>query len=132
MSNQTIFIVDDEEAVQITAGALLKTHDFLVVQARSLKEARDVFEIHKDILSGILMDGRLDTEETFELVKEIRKSGFQKPIIAFSGHEGSQLKLMTAGCSHRIDNKGNNGDFMEKIKEAFINSQNQSNEERSI
>lgn len=127
MSNQTIFIVDDEEDVQVVTGALLQAHDFSIVQARSLKEARDVFETHKGTLSGIIMDGKLDFEETFELVEEIRKSGFQKPIIAFSGREDFQLKLMTAGCSHRIDNKGNDGDFTEKIKEAFINSQNQLN-----
>ena len=120
MSEQKILIVDDEEDIQIIVGTRLEIEGFSTVQAKNLKEAWDVFEIHKATLSGILMDGNLNSKYTIELVQEIRKMGFQNPIIAFSGNEGTQLKLMAAGCSHRIDGKGGDGDFVEKVKQ-YIN-----------
>jgi DNA-binding response OmpR family regulator len=114
---KVILVVEDQESLQRILKIYLEDIRFEVFQARTLEEARDAFDQHGIMLSGIIMDHKLGEEYSIDLVKKIREVGFNNPIIAFSGDEAGQQKLLAAGCSHRIDGKGTVSDFIDSIRQ---------------
>jgi CheY-like chemotaxis protein len=121
MSKQKVLVVDDEEPIQNILKAILENEDFHVLQARALAEGRDVFDINKNEIHVIFMDGKLKDGYSDQFVEEIRQAGFTNPIIAFSGNEDNQKRLIELGCSHRIDSKGAVDDFLGEFKK-IVNS----------
>ncbi len=114
---KAILVVEDQEGIQGILKIYLEDIRFEVFQARTLEEARDAFDRHGSMLSGIIMDHKLGEEYSVDLVKKIREVGFNNPVIAFSGDEAGQQKLLAAGCSHRIDGKGAKSDFINSVKQ---------------
>lgn len=107
MSAKNILLIEDEPLLLEVFSSELRRSGFNVVTASNLNSGREAFYSNAEVLDGIIMDRKLEGVYSDELVKEIRQSGFDKPIFAFSGDDGGQEALLRAGCSHRIDGKGN-------------------------
>jgi len=114
---KTILVVEDEELPQVVFKVYLEDLGLRVVQAFTLEEGGNAFDKHGAILDGIIMDHNLGDGYSTNLVKKIRGIGFVNPIIAFSGSADSQKELLEAGCSHRIDRKGDVPNLAGSIKE---------------
>lgn len=111
-----ILLVEDEEATQKLMTLVLQWHlpvDVLI--ASSMREARELIKTTE--LDVIIMDGTVLDGLTVEFVRELRRCGFTRLIIAFSGQEDVQERLMTAGCDDRVQKPCNDiKGMVEKIR----------------
>ena len=82
---QTILIVDDQEIVRDAAKALVEWCGFATMEAASGAEALQVFELHREQISGVLLDmvmPELSGEATLLLLQQSRAD---LPIVMMSG-----------------------------------------------
>ena len=98
---KTVLMVDDARPYCMQTHERVSGLDpeITFLMAHSIWEAEEVFEKHRNTLDLIVMDGKLDgtVEETCELVKKMRQSGFNGPMIAASSMYNHLL--ISAGCS---------------------------------
>ncbi len=79
-----ILVTDDERAIRNTLKEILEFEDYQVSTAESGVEAlKCVQEYHIDL---IFLDIKMKGMDGLETLKEIRKLGFQMPVIMISGH----------------------------------------------
>jgi len=97
---QTILLVDDEEMITDTIGALLEKVGYRVIRAGGGKEAVQVVEqdredIHLVILDMLMPD--MDGQKTFHRIKKIQP---QLPVLMASGynHHDQLSDIMQSGC----------------------------------
>lgn len=75
-----------------------------LLMAVSTSEAREIIAENPDI-TAIIMDANVKDGTTFELVRELRTNGFDKPIIAASNSYRDTNELMAAGCDFKSDKR---------------------------
>ena len=87
ISEKIILLADDEEMLQDLLGELLESHDFYVIKVPNGKELLQVLteEIKADL---VIIDYNMPEMNGAECIKEIRKLGFDIPIILSSGSLG--------------------------------------------
>lgn len=102
MHKRTIFILEDNEILQITYKRGFEGYE--VLQATSVHQARDLFLLHERDIALIVLDGYMDRADaettTLQFARDVRKIGFQGPMIATSGYSDMNEQLMEAGCDH--------------------------------
>lgn len=90
MASSTILIVDDKADVRLSLNFLLSNHDYLIIEASSLPEARERLEEARVDLILLDMNYQLDTtsgEEGLAFIKECQSKGTDAataPIIAMT------------------------------------------------
>ncbi len=101
----TILVVDDEVGIQDVLRFLLEDEGYEVLQAKTLAEAREVFDSQKSKIDAILLDGIMDSGNTTDLLLNymVKESEFSKPVIAFSGDEKTRKKQVKLGCLDELD-----------------------------
>ena len=112
----TILIVEDEDGIQEILSMILENEGYKVFQAKTLAEAREIFDLHNSELDAILMDRMMDLGNTDSLILEIRKSGFLKPVIAFAGTPDSRKKQIELGCSDQMPKVSSSTKIIEFFK----------------
>ena len=98
-----VLVVEDYEPIQTLIKDVLEESGVELIQATTLKEARNAFEERGDELDLVAMDACLGTNSpnTLELVREIRmRRGLSFPIMAMSGSPDQQKDLEFAGCNY--------------------------------
>lgn len=81
----TVLVIDDEEAVRMVAGKMLKTLGFEVLSASDGEQGLRVYRVHHDAICAVLLDltmPRMDGEETF---RELRRIRAEACVILMSG-----------------------------------------------
>lgn len=105
-----IFIVEDDDSDFGVMKWVLSKDNPEIVRAKSPEETRRLFQENHTNIDMIIMDGCLgsmhDKPDTLELVNEIRKSGYEGPIIAASSYEPYNDLIMKAGATHSAGNDG--------------------------
>jgi len=95
-----ILVVEDDIGMQKSFGFAFDD-EVDIIFATSTTTAREALSQNPDICL-IGMDGVLDDTDfpdfSSELVREIRAKGFKGPMIAISGADEAQEKLVEAGC----------------------------------
>jgi DNA-binding NtrC family response regulator len=79
----TVLIVDDEENARFNIGTFLKSHEYEVVEASTLKEARDA--LNRGQGDVILLDVQLPDGYGPDLLKETAHMPDRPPIILITG-----------------------------------------------
>lgn len=113
MSKKKILIVEDEREFQDILKIFFERDGLDIYQAFDLVKAEEIFQLESENLKLVVMDGFLNKQSSENLVRKIHISNPNLPIIAFSGDENMQKKLVAAGCSHRVQLKA---DSLELIK----------------
>jgi CheY-like chemotaxis protein len=104
MSRELILVVEDNEANQMLARAVLELEGFEVRVAGDASEARDHLRNTKPTL--ILMDLQLPGQDGLSLTRELRDDPATAsiPIVALTAHAmtGDKASAIRAGCTGYI------------------------------
>lgn len=79
-----ILVTDDERAIRNTLKEILEFEDYQVTTAESGLEAVKCVQQHQ--IDLIFLDIKMKGMDGLETLKEIRKLGYQMPVIMISGH----------------------------------------------
>jgi two-component system cell cycle sensor histidine kinase/response regulator CckA len=98
LGSGTILVVDDEPSIRRLVGRALERAGFDVLEAKSGREALDLFPEHAARIVAILLDltmPDLGGEETFTALREL---GADVPIVLCSGYSESEVRAGFEGA----------------------------------
>jgi signal transduction histidine kinase/CheY-like chemotaxis protein len=97
--NRTILVVDDSEDNRSLVEFFLKSTGARVVQAASGEEALSM--ALRENLDLVLMDIQMPVKSGYDTTRELRKHGFDRPIIAFTAHAMREEveRCRASGCN---------------------------------
>jgi len=121
----TILLVDDEEIVRKVGRRMLERAGFEVITAEDGEEAIQVFRVHVNEISCIILDltmPHMDGGQAFSELRRIRKD---TPIILSSGYDEQEVLERFAGknIAGFIQKSYQGVRLLSKIKEALGNSE---------
>lgn len=98
----SILVVEDFEENRVLLGCFLEHYKSRVTFACDGAEAVNC--VRKEDFDIVLMDMDLPIMDGLEATKEIRKIGFEKPIIALTAYSESEYKnkAIAAGCDDSL------------------------------
>ena len=102
-----ILVVDDRRDMRFIAKHLLEKVGAYVVEAADGREAIRCIrqaELVRDEIDLIVMDMQMPVMDGYEATRQLRASGFDKPIVALTAHamRGDREKCINAGCSEYL------------------------------
>lgn len=99
LMNGTVLIAEDADDLRALAVIFLKRFGLTVLQAKNGREAVDL-AVQK-APNVILMDMEMPVLHGLEAVKELRRAGFGRPILAMTAHSGEPHRTLAlaAGCN---------------------------------
>ncbi|SFV49778.1 Two-component system response regulator [hydrothermal vent metagenome] len=86
--NKTILIVDDEEDILDLLEYNLQKEGYEVITCKDTKNVRDILD--EEDISLIIMDRNLPGVEGSEFILQLRKEGYDQPVIYLSAKERSE------------------------------------------
>jgi PAS domain S-box-containing protein len=81
----TILLVEDEEQVKATAGAMMRNFGFTVIEAANGKEALELYQQHGAAISLVVTDMGMPVMDGYTLLRELKKLAPELPVIISSG-----------------------------------------------
>jgi two-component system cell cycle sensor histidine kinase/response regulator CckA len=116
---ETILLVDDEEMVLEVGVKMLKKMGYTVLEAKSGREAIDIFENNKDQIDLVILDmimPDMGGGETYDRIKQINS---RVKVILSSGYSinGQAGEIMKRGCNGFIQKPFKANELSEKLKE---------------
>lgn len=84
-ANPTILIVDDEDAIRNLLAEMLSLQNFLVLEASSGEEAKEVFSKSQQLIDLVILDFHLKDTTGEEILKFIRERNKEIPVFIASG-----------------------------------------------
>lgn len=87
-----VLVVDDEQMILDIAEKVLKKLGFNSMSAKSGEEALKLFETSADEISIILLDVTMPRMRGSEVLAELHKRGFNKPVILMSGFSEGEIR----------------------------------------
>ncbi|MFO7687728.1 MAG: response regulator [Desulfobacterales bacterium] len=119
--SETVLLVDDEEMIHHVCAAMLETMGYLVVAARSGKQAVDAVRQNMPGIDLVILDltmPGMDGGQTFDCIREIQPA---MPVILSSGYavNGQVKKIMQKGCNGFIQKPFNFSELSQKVRETL-------------
>ena len=93
MSNSTIFIVEDEKAIQDTLKLNLEFENYKVLTADAGNSALSVFKDNLNAIDLVLLDVMLPEINGYDLYKKFKEQNAQVPIIFLTAKNQSMDKI---------------------------------------
>jgi len=87
----TILLVDDDEAVLASTGALLEMMGFALLTAQDGVEALEVFRQHRGAISCVITDLTMPRMDGWETLKALRQLEPDLPVILASGYDAGHV-----------------------------------------
>lgn len=119
MTERTVHLVDDDDAIRRSAGFLLKTSGFLVAPYAS----GDAFLAHaKSAVSGcVLLDIRMPGMDGLEVQQAMIHRGIALPIVMLTGHGDVTLavRAMKAGAVDFLEKPFEKTALLGAVEKAF-------------
>ena len=84
-NGESILIIDDEASILTVARAILETHGYKVLEARSGADAIELYRTNRDSIDVCLVDIMMPVMNGLEVIKMIRTMNPGAKIIAMSG-----------------------------------------------
>jgi two-component system response regulator FixJ len=115
-SDNTVFVVDDDEDVRGSVGALLESAG---MQAEIYESARAFLNAYVAGRSGcIIADVRMPDMDGLELLEELRRMGVALPVIVVTGHADVPLavRAMKSGAIDLIEKPFDPNQLIETVK----------------
>ena len=99
-----ILVVDDRRDIRHIAKHILEEVGACVVEAEDGKQAIDCIQQAESVREEfdlIVMDMQMPVMDGYEATRQLRASGFDKPIVALTAHamRGDRKRCIDAGCS---------------------------------
>ena len=118
MDKKKVLVVDDDKSIHEFLATRMKDK-VVLLKALTLQQGEELFNANPDI-SVVVIDACVPGNQPNSqwLVRKIRKTFVDLPIIAISSVNAYQQKLLLAGCSHECDKMS----IPEKLLE-FLNLQ---------
>lgn len=119
MSDRTIHLVDDDEAIRRSAGFMLKTSGY---QVRAYASGVELMKEAKELAPGcILLDVRMPGMDGLEVQQALRDRGIGFPVIVMTGHGdvGVAVQAMKAGAVDFIEKPFEKAVLLSAIEEGF-------------
>ena len=85
MNKKRILVTDDSELVRMSLGVLLEKWGYDVSQAANCSEAFECLK--KEDISAVLLDIRLGDENGFDVLKGIKESGKNIPVVVMTAFD---------------------------------------------
>ena len=119
MTERTVHLVDDDDAIRKSAGFLLKTSGFLVVAYAS----GDAFLAHaKSAVPGcVLLDIRMPGMDGLEVQQAMIDRGIALPVVMLTGHGDVTLavRAMKAGAVDFLEKPFEKAALLGAVEKAF-------------
>ena len=114
-----ILLVDDESVILETYSCLLSEKGFLVVTARSGREALETFSGNSFDL--VITDLAMPDGDGFKLLEEIKEISPHTPVIVFTGKVYRAVKEFVAllGANELLEKSCSTELFISRIKESL-------------
>ncbi|QNN64647.1 response regulator transcription factor [Sphingomonas rhizophila] len=119
MSERTIHLVDDDEAIRRSAGFMLKTSGYKV---SSYPSGVKLLEGSKDLEPGcILLDVRMPDMDGLQVQQALQDRGIGFPVIVMTGHGDVNVAVqaMKAGAVDFIEKPFEKATLLTAIEEGF-------------
>ncbi len=118
----TILLVDDEEMVLNVGVEILKGLGYTVLEAKSGKEAIEIYEEHRDKIDMVILDvvmPEMGGGEAYERMKEINPNA---KVLLSSGYsiEGRATDILKRGCDGFIQKPFGMKELSGRIKEILV------------
>lgn len=119
MSASTIYVVDDDEAVRDSLGALLEAQGH---QVKSFASAEDFLRAYRGDMRGcLLVDLRMPGMDGLTLLQRLASSGSKLPVVVVTGHGDVPLavKAMKAGAVDFLQKPYGNEAMLDVVRRAL-------------
>lgn len=119
MSASTIYVVDDDEAVRDSLGALLEAQGYVV---RGFPSAEDFLRAYRPDLRGcLLVDMRMPGMDGLTLLQRLASSGSKLPVVVVTGHGDVPVavKAMKAGAVDFLQKPYANDAMLDVVRRAL-------------
>lgn len=87
-----ILVVDDDDSVRSSTSRLLARANHAVVEASSLREARDIWQARRNEIQLILTDQSLGDGDGTALIAAIHQDQPSLPAVLYSGQDSGSLR----------------------------------------
>lgn len=87
-----ILVVDDDDAVRSSTSRLLARAEHSVIEARSVREAQDIWSARSGEIALLLTDQALGDGAGAELLAAFRRDRPDLPVVLYSGQDGGSLR----------------------------------------
>ena len=107
--SQLVLLVEDDPLSLIEQWNVFEQYAVHFVTAMSITSARMEFEKYKDQIAVIVLDFKIPlfdggvvsyNTDSSMFLREVRATGFNKPIISASSSERIRQEMLRAGCTH--------------------------------
>jgi two-component system response regulator FixJ len=118
MTDRTVHLVDDDEAVRRSAGFMLKTSGF---QVRSYASGVELLKERSIEPGCILLDVRMPEMDGLEVQRVLRDRGLTHPVIVMTGHGDVTVAVqaMKDGAIDFIEKPFEKAQLLSAIEEGF-------------
>ncbi len=110
----TILIVDDQDEVRLAMQAILSLEGWNTAEAGSGEEAVARVGRSPDF-AGVVIDYRMPGIDGLEVARQIRRSGFERPIIICSAYLDTEIEREALALGAHTANKDDLGELREMI-----------------
>jgi len=103
MTDKTVYLVDDEEAIRRSAGFMLRTSGHRV---EAFESGVDLLKVARDLAPGcILLDIRMPGMDGLEVQEALNDRGITLPVVIMTGHGDITIavRAMKAGAVDFIE-----------------------------
>ncbi|HET9639259.1 MAG TPA: response regulator transcription factor [Allosphingosinicella sp.] len=118
-SNQTIHLIDDDEAIRRSVSFMLRTSGYLV---KTYSSGVEFLGVGKEAVTGcILLDVRMPEMDGLEVQQALKDIGVLMPVIVMTGHGDINLAVqaMKAGAVDFIEKPFEKSVLLRAIDEGF-------------
>ena len=118
MSDKTVHLVDDDDAVRRSAGFMLKTSGY---QVKSYGSGVELLKERELAPGCILLDVRMPGMDGLQVQKTLRERGIGLPVIVMTGHGdvGVAVQAMKAGAVDFIEKPFEKAVLLNAIEDGF-------------
>ena len=122
LSEPTVFVVDDDQAVRRFLSGLIASVD---IPVEAYASARDFLDSYEPGRAGcLLLDIRMPGMSGLELQQELDRRAIDLPVIILTGHGNVQVAVnaMKAGAVDFVEKPFNNELLLDRIQRALSDS----------
>lgn len=118
MSERTVHLVDDDEAIRRSAGFMLKTSGYLV---KSYASGVELLKERELVPGCVLLDVRMPEMDGLQVQQALRDRGIGFPVIVMTGHGDVSVAVqaMKAGAIDFIEKPFEKAVLISAIEEGF-------------
>jgi two-component system sensor histidine kinase/response regulator len=133
-NSHLVLLAEDNKTNQLIARSLLEEVGIEVVVANNGKEAVELYEKYKESIGLILIDLHMPVMNGYEAAEKIRELSNKVPIVAMTADVilGVRDKCAESGIYHYISKPFNPDNFIQTIKDIFLENTSDASEDTSI